>query len=347
MGRRWRQGNIIVPTRTIEGGHTAEAKAVFARVGAFLVEQRLAPDPRNYALGYEVVANPKGVVAREVAALVDGGVRLSGEDVARLGGSAGGDEAAAHSARDQALVERAMNQLAGFADTVEAVFHQTNEFGRDLERSAETIRVAGPAAGVAEIEQLTGAMIERVQQAERRLESARRETAELRTALDEARGTARTDPLTELGNRRAFDDAFNSYAPDDQVAIAICDVDHFKRVNDNYGHAVGDRVLRTVAKALAEGCEGLATRYGGEEFAVLYRGVDAKEAQARIDRVREEMSKRRFRVRETDQPLGAVTFSAGVVAGMAGEGRASLMARADAALYRAKGEGRNRIMIAP
>ncbi len=336
-----------MPTRTIEGDHAADAKAIFARVGAFLVAQRLAPEPKNYALGYEVIANPTGVTAREVAELTDGGFRLSVADVARLGGVATSDAGAAHTARDQALVERALDQLAGFADTVQSVYTDTSDFGRDLQKSADSIREVGPAAGVDEIEKLTGAMIERVRRAEHKLESARRETSELRTALEEARGTARTDPLTELGNRRAFDDAFNALKPDEAIAIAICDVDHFKRVNDNYGHGVSDRVLRTVARALAEQCRGLATRYGGEEFAVLYEGIDAEEAKARIECVREDLAKRRFRVRETDEPIGNITFSAGVVKGVAGEGRAALMARADAALYRAKGEGRNRTMIAP
>ena len=336
-----------MPARTIEGDHAADAKAVFAKVGDFLVAQRLSPEPRNYALGYEVVANPNGVTAREVASLTDGGFRLSAADIERLGGVATSGDGAAHNARDQALVDRALDQLDGFADTVQAVYTDTTEFGRDLQKSADTFREAGPAAGFDEIEKLTGAMIDRVRRAEMKLESARRETTELRTALEEARGTARTDPLTELGNRRAFDDAFGALKPDDRVAIAICDVDHFKRVNDNYGHGVGDRVLRTVARTLAEQCGGLATRYGGEEFAVLYEGIDAEEARARIDRAREDLSRRRFRVRETDQPLGNITFSAGVVKGIAGEGRAALMARADAALYRAKGEGRNRTMIAP
>lgn len=333
--------------RTIEADHASDAKAVFARVGQFLIAQRLSPEPGNYALGYEVVAKPGGAIAREVAELTDGGIRLSAADVQRLGGVADSSADAAHNARDQMLVERALDQLAGFADTVQSVYTDTSDFGRDLQKSADSIRDAGPQAGVDEIEKLTGAMLDRVRRAEQKLESARRETTELRTALEEARGTARTDPLTELGNRRAFDDAFNALRPDAAIAIVICDVDHFKRVNDNYGHGVGDRVLRTVARALADQCGGLATRYGGEEFAVLYEGIDAAEAKVRIERVREDMAKRRFRVRETDEPIGAITFSAGVVKGVAGEGRASLMARADAALYRAKGEGRNRTMIAP
>lgn len=337
-------------TRTIERGTAGQGAAppqgqeLFARIGNFLLAHRLTPDPRNYQIAYEAIANPSGAVGREVASLIDGGVRLAADDVARLGGvAAAGDS----KAQEQALLNRALSQVEGFAHTVEIAAAEANDFGRDLMRSAETMRDVGPHAGVAEIERLTGAMIERVQRAEQKLENARRETDELRSALEEARGSARTDPLTELGNRRAFDDAFAALSPNDRVTVVICDVDHFKRVNDHYGHAVGDRVLRTVARTLEEECKGLATRYGGEEFAVLYTDADSAEAKERIDAVRENLAGRRFRVRETDEPLGVISFSAGLVTGLVGEGRASLMARADAALYRAKGEGRARTIIAP
>lgn len=333
-------------TRTIERDAGTTAQTVFAQIGAFLTAHRLSPDPRNYAIAHDVIANPKGVTAREVTALTDGGVRLSADDVVRLGGIATPGDGGGM-AQERALMDRAMSQMEGFAHTVDTVFAATTDFGRDLKRSAETMRGSDPHAGVAAIEQLTQEMIERVDVAEQRLDQARRESDELRQALEEARGNALTDPLTELGNRRAFDKAFTALGPDAPVAMVICDVDHFKRVNDNYGHAVGDRVLRTVARTLAEECGGLATRYGGEEFAVLYEGISAEEAKERIDGVRRNLEARHFKVRETDQPLGVVSFSAGVVQGVVDEGRASLMARADAALYRAKGEGRGRTMIAP
>ncbi|MBB3693943.1 diguanylate cyclase [Sphingomonas sp. BK580] len=342
-------------SRAVDGRQGTAGDRLFTRVGAFLSAHRLSPDPAHYAFAYAVIAQPDGLIARRVAELTDGGVRLTARDIEQLGGTAlSGAPAAladdaemtADAATQEAMIERVLHQLDGFGDTVRIAHAEANDFGRDLARSAAQMRDVGADAGVEEISRLTAAMIERVQHAEAKLESTRRETEELRAALDEARGSARTDPLTELPNRRAFDEAFAALAPGTRVTIAMCDIDHFKRINDSFGHPVGDRVIRTVARTLADegGC--LVARYGGEEFAMLFEGVAPAEAAARIDRVRAHIGERRLRVRETGEPIGTVSFSAGVSEGPASEGRAALVARADAALYRAKEQGRARTMVA-
>jgi diguanylate cyclase len=240
------------------------------------------------------------------------------------------------------LLERMMFQLDGFGDAMRIVHAEANDFGRDLQRSADTMRDMGAEAGIEAITQLTADMIGRVQLAEARLDTALRETEELRTALDEARGSARTDPLTDLPNRRAFDETFAALHRDTPVTVAICDIDHFKQVNDNFGHAVGDRVIRMVAQTLASEKGMMVARYGGEEFALLFENVRLDDAAQIVERVRRTISERRPRVRETGESIGVISFSAGVAEGRVGEGRAALMARADAALYRAKDQGRAR-----
>ena len=323
------------------------AHDLFARVGAFLEEQRLSAEPGNYAFAYEVVTNPGGDVAREVAALIEGGFRMTAGDMARLGvAAAAGAPVTRVGPAEPDAVERAVAQIDGFADMVRSVHAETNDFGRDLMKSAEDMRAIGPQAGVAEVARLTAAMIERVRHAEARMASAQAEADQLRAALAEAQGNARTDPLTDLPNRRAYDEAFARLSPEAAVTVAICDIDHFKRVNDGFGHAVGDRVLRAVGRMLATECDCFVARWGGEEFALLVEGGDVAATAAMLDRVREELGARRLRVRETDAPVGRITFSAGVAAGQAGEGRGALMERADAALYRAKQLGRARTVVA-
>lgn len=354
-------------TRAIDIRDARTGDRLFVEIGAFLAAHRLSPDPDNYAFAHRVVSNPDGAIARRVLELCDGGVRLSAQDIQRLGGivtvgapvdgatidappveeAPVAEAPAPETPVSEALIERMLEQIDTFSDTMRTAHVEANDFGRDLARSADSMRSAGPEAGIEEITRLTDAMIERVRRAEIKLENARRESQDLRTALDEARGSARTDPLTDLPNRRAFDETFAALEGDAPVVVAICDIDHFKIVNDSFGHAVGDRVIRTVAQALASECGGMVARYGGEEFALLFQGVPLDAAATLIDRVRAGVAARRMRVRETGEPIGTVSFSAGVAEGRAGEGRAALMARADAALYRAKDQGRARTVSTP
>lgn len=340
---------------------TDDASALFARIGAFLGQHWLSPEPANYALAYDIVSNPAGPRAREVAQLTQGGVRLSGGDIVRLGGSPrnappiapvtpvappAADPPAEH---DTQLVERTLAQVEGFSAALNMIHSETNDFGRDLAASAEAIRIGDAHAGVERIAHLTAAMIERVHRAETRLEQARHETAELRTALQEARSSAQTDPLTGLPNRRALDDAFGRLAPGTSVAVALCDIDHFKRVNDGFGHAVGDRVLKLVAQLLEREVGCTVARYGGEEFALLFEDADADTdtVLARIEAARCAVTARRLRDRDTDRAIGTIDFSAGVVRGQAGETLPILLQRADRALYAAKQAGRGCTIVAP
>ena len=169
------------------------------------------------------------------------------------------------------------------------------------------------------------------------------------------------DELTELPGRRALDRDMNSL--DGDYVVAMLDVDHFKKVNDTYGHAVGDQILKMVAKALRS-ARGPATayRYGGEEFTLLYPGLDAEAAMAEAETVRRAVEASRFRLRGRDRVLAgpgrrglrnrgaeelAVTISIGLAeSGADGATPHDVLKAADRALYGAKRAGRNRIMRA-
>lgn len=324
---------------------------LYAAIGTFLTQHRLSPDPRHYAFAHAVLSNPDGVVARSVAALTDGGIRLSARDIEALGGEVGATDVAAPSAAASAangLVAQTQMQVEGFTDMMHAIRAETQGFGRDLAASADAIRNADSALGVAEVVRLTGVMLDRVRTAEERLEAATREATELRAKLEEARDNARRDPLTDLPNRRAFEEAFAAgVAAGDKLCVAVCDIDRFKSVNDRFGHAVGDRVLKAIAGALVDGCPGhLVARYGGEEFAVLFTGVERQVALDTLEKAREAVAGKHFRLRDTDEPLGAVTFSAGLTAAQPGEILGTVFGRADALLYAAKNGGRNLLRAA-
>lgn len=316
---------------------------LMARVTDFLCAHHLPPSPANFAFAYRLVSNPGGALAKAVAAITDGGVRLTQADLDKLGGPGAADaDAARQLAQGQALIARTHDQVEGFETIVREMREEAGQFGDDLAAGAEAIKTGG-AVRIDEVVEIAGAMVTRVRTAERRLAAATSEASELRQKLQEARDNARRDPLTALLNRRALEESYATAAASrEAMCFAVCDVDSFKGFNDSFGHLVGDRVLKAIAEVLADHCAGhLVARYGGEEFAILFSGVSLDEAIAMLDRARATVAGKRYRLRETNAPLGEVTFSAGVTAAAPNEPLADLFERADRLLYAAKADGRN------
>jgi diguanylate cyclase (GGDEF)-like protein len=177
--------------------------------------------------------------------------------------------------------------------------------------------------------------------------------------VQESHRMAYLDELTRLPGRRALNEEMLKLGS--RYAVAMLDVDHFKKFNDNYGHDVGDQVLRLVATRIRDG-EGRAFRYGGEEFTVLFPGSSAQEALPRLEGLRTAVENARLTLRGRDRPKKrpkrpkarsrtthevSVTISIGV-ADRTEERRtpAEVLGAADQALYRAKGKGRNQVAVA-
>ncbi|MFN7457158.1 MAG: diguanylate cyclase [Gemmatimonas sp.] len=175
------------------------------------------------------------------------------------------------------------------------------------------------------------------------------------TMADNARleQLAQTDPLTQLLNRRALTERIaaemeRTLRYDSTMALLMIDLDHFKRVNDTYGHLVGDDVLRDVAPLLSDTIRtaDIVARYGGEEFLVLLPETDDAGAESFADRIRRAIETHPFASDSLPEPL-RLTASIGVAVYPAAriESVEDLFARADAALYRAKADGRNRVRL--
>lgn len=174
---------------------------------------------------------------------------------------------------------------------------------------------------------------------------------ELRESVNNTMALAVTDELTGLYNRRYFDRHLNvmlgkAQEQERDMALMILDIDHFKAVNDNHGHDIGDAVLREFAARLKRNIRGvdLACRFGGEEFVVLMPDTDTGQAEAVAERVRQSMAEKSFDVGAA-RPL-SVTVSVGVsIKESLADTPESMIKRADVALYRAKREGRNRVIF--
>lgn len=173
------------------------------------------------------------------------------------------------------------------------------------------------------------------------------QTVDAMERLDEMREMAYTDPLTKLGNRRYFVENMRremEAAKKDGSALsfAIVDIDYFKHVNDQYGHDVGDQILEYIGKELQENfVQFIVARMGGEEFSVLFPGLDKQRAHQLLDAFREHIEDSLV---DTNAGKIRFTFSAGI-ADSPNDAMELMMKAADEALYRAKEDGRNVVML--
>lgn len=259
------------------------------------------------------------------------------------------------------LMDRLEYSLMRFSQTAKSAQDETSDgreaLGAQIEAmSAVNDGAAEQGAGIeamAQMMELSRTMLERIEKVESAMERSQAESGELRENLAKARMEADVDHLTRLPNRRSFERRFESATKEalsdgKSLSVAFCDVDHFKAINDTHGHEAGDRILCAIANTLNEiaGDQCFVSRHGGEEFVMLFYGLDKEAAWRKLDGVRRVLASRRLTNRDTGKPFGKVTFSGGVAEVTDAEDPRSALASADEALYQAKKEGRNRIVAA-
>lgn len=200
----------------------------------------------------------------------------------------------------------------------------------------------------------TQTMIAQNQQLEEELNKSSEAMEQMKADLEKIRREAMTDGLTNLANRKSFDEEImrihhQSTEENSTYSLLMLDIDHFKSFNDHYGHQVGDQVLRLVAKTLTDGVKGrdIAARYGGEEFAIILPDTSLEHAVRVADALRKAVATKEVINRNSGDKLGRITMSAGAAEFVPGEERDMLIERADSALYTAKHNGRNQVAAAP
>ena len=182
-----------------------------------------------------------------------------------------------------------------------------------------------------------------------RLDSMEQQSEQLRQSAEDAHVKSRTDPLTGLPNRLAYDQRFNEELArfnryGTLFSLCVADIDYFKRINDEYGHLAGDKVLRLMARILKNQLRTVdfIARFGGEEFVILMPSTDADAAGVAAEKVRQSIETSPFNFQST--PV-KITMSFGVTQVEKDDSVSSMFARADKAMYTAKQEGRNRVNI--
>ncbi len=316
-------------------------------------EHGVWPTPLNYELWLHVAGDPEGALAQEIFRLVKAGESIT-EDIseslatkfiARLKLN---DEV-----RDAGL--KLTRELASITEIISEAQKTQKTYSETLEgakRSMSGVEASTLQDLVQSLTDATNQVLTHHVQLEGRLTESSREVNRLRKHLDQVRMEAMTDALTNLANRKSFDEALDAHCEGSEtpksLTLAVIDIDHFKRFNDTWGHQTGDQVLRYVASVLARigRPPRLAARYGGEEFGLLFPGESAAAVERILNEARQEIASRVLKRRSTNEDLGTVTISAGIAQREFDEDAFDLLDRADKALYLSKNNGRNKVTVA-
>lgn len=323
--------NSIHPTSLAEAATGPGYEAL-----RFLSEQGLDHNPVNFALAWRCKTNRHSIAAMAVDAIIMEGRRLVQADVDLITAAArpNGGNAATEPSHDALR-----HQTLRLADIAAHAASRSSDFGRDL--SAGLFQLSG---GPSSVEQIVKAMVQRNHDIQAQLNAASSEIEELRQQVEISRDDAHRDALTGLLNRRGARREMSARRSSRNSSVALCDIDHFKQVNDTFGHGVGDRVLKAVGDCLSQslGSHTLA-RWGGEEFLVFLDSVTVAKAVEILERARSNLEERTYRDRQTDELIGSVTISIGVAA-FGGTKQDVAIEAADQMLYEAKRAGRNRVV---
>jgi diguanylate cyclase len=222
-----------------------------------------------------------------------------------------------------------------------------HEYGKNLENADELSQIKNLVQDIIED---THKMEASSQHLNQKLDEATLQIEQLNAKLEKTEKEVLQDPLTGLNNRKAFDQKLEELClgfaqEESSFSVIMLDIDYFKKFNDQYGHQIGDEVLSLVGWHLKENLKGkdFPSRYGGEEFVVLLPDTKMDKACIVAEHLREGLSKKKFKVKKTGKVLGNITASMGVSQMRRQDTAASVVERADSALYLAKKSGRNAV----
>lgn len=337
----------VVPESDPDG---EKARTLAHQVIDFLIGNALRPIPVNYAVAYEYRLASVPALNTRIDAQLAAGKQLDDLLMRELY-----DE---HLAREQFRSLRGLGGslqelVQGLIGDISEAGHNATGFRSSVEQNIARLEgEQGEAAVSGVAADLLAAAIKAHSSNEalrKSLESADQEARKLRDELDRHRREALIDPLTGLLNRRGLEqrlEEIDGNGEDDSLAMVMLDIDHFKRVNDTYGHAVGDVVIRHVAQVMrgAVRAQDVTVRFGGEEFVIVMPRMSLVDAEKVAESIRVRVERLRLTRRQDQLKLDPFTISLGVAIRRAGEAFEGLFARADQALYAAKNGGRNRVL---
>ncbi|MBI1212107.1 MAG: diguanylate cyclase [Alphaproteobacteria bacterium] len=329
-----------------------KARELHTRAHGQLEAHGIAPTPLNYELWFfhELGQNDdlKSALDQAVRTGKAGDIEfaraLHGRFFRPTGGAEEIDEVGA----------RIATELKKLADALQTTGEGSAAYGRTLGDAAQKLAQSDVSPQLRQvIDQVaaaTVAMAEKNRTLRTQVDASAKEVQSLRSQVDTLRKEGQIDALTGLVNRRGFDERIAVAVSEAKLkrkpmSLLMCDIDHFKRFNDTWGHATGDQVLRLVAQCIRTSVRDVdtAARYGGEEMTVILPETGLEGARTVAEKIRKTVEARRIVKKSSGESLGSITLSIGVCQLNPDEGAADFIARTDACLYAAKSAGRNRI----
>jgi len=309
------------------------------------------PEPDTFKVWYTYAAGSSLVLNERIESLMADGAKPSVYDLSALNGEIIEADTNGDVARMQADegLRKEMEEVQTF---IRSYLQTTERYEGAIDDTTKSLSEASTAA---EVETVIALMIrenQRVRAQTQQLSASLRETQEeiirLQDKLSQSRKAEMEDPMTGLNNRRFFQQAIASALAHAEtfsqpMSFAIADIDHFKSVNDRFGHQIGDEILKFVGTFINSKLKdhGTVSRYGGEEFAIILPNITIETARALLEDVKDGIAGARLVTSKTNKPIGAVTVSFGVSSWADGDDIDTLFDRADQQLYEAKSAGRN------
>lgn len=332
-----------------------QAKEISLKVNKIFAEADINPTPMNYLVWFHFFLGENTQLRKEIMELPNGAKsytdRIGERIFEQLIEPEDTQEEIQYDYAVKKFVDSTIFKVNQLNNDIHSQSNNIDEMVSELKTAALSKKELAELAD--SIQQTASSMQQNTLQIHEEVQSRSAEVRELRLKLMEAKKESLTDELTKIGNRKLFNSIIQDLTlkqkhQPEPLCLIMTDIDHFKSVNDTYGHLVGDSVLRYYANILKGHIKDNehVCRYGGEEFAVLLRNTSLNEAAQRAEQIRKNIADARLTLKGSKEPINPITASFGVsfYHGDSDDFEA-FIERADKSLYSAKENGRNQVRL--
>ncbi|WP_404355636.1 diguanylate cyclase [Methylotuvimicrobium sp. KM1] len=340
----------LMPFRTDYDYSTEENIQFMHRIVKLMMRNKITPTPINYAVFYEYTASYNDNLKAAVDQLIgennpfdmETGLALYKKHICHAA-LVSFDKINHDIQRIINHTEKSVNETQQKASEASDSFEEKSIRLESITNLEELKTVLTEIAGE------TKGLIDTSDHFKSQLEAANQEMEQLRKELSKVKEAATVDALTGLLNRGTFDETLTNLleeSSDKDICLTLLDLDHFKQVNDKFGHLIGDNVLKFTASLLKKYSEKhhYVARYGGEELAIIMPNTSLSAAQDIAEKIRTSLQNSRLKRKNSNESIGTITLSIGIATRKQNDTIESFILRADQALYKAKETGRNKVI---